>query len=432
MEKEQHGSELHRAMGVAALTVYAVGDVLGAGIYALVGKVASEAGGGAWASFLVAAFIASFTGLTFAELGSRYPVAAGAVAYVKRGFDSRVLAFVIGFVVMASGLTSAAAVSHAFVGYLDTFVRVPELAGSVALLALMSWVSYRGMRESSALNMVLTAVELSGLLLISFVGLAHARGLSLSELELRLSPDLGGAGVLGGASVAFYAYVGFEDTASVAEEVKHPERALPRAILTALVVSTLLYLAVSLAALLTVPRDELARSGAPLLAVLDAAGVPVPRSAFSLVALFAICNTGLLNLIMASRLAYGMAREGLLPAAVGRVHVSRKTPHVAVALTFVLALILAVSGGVKFLAQFTALLLLIVFATMHVSLLSVKRRFGHAIAGAFTAPRWVPVLGLVLCVFLMLQFSARLYWGAGAVLLSAMLAYVLVGRRRGV
>lgn len=417
-------------MGVGALTVYAVGDVLGAGIYALVGKVASEAGGGAWASFLLAAFIASFTGLTFAELGSRYPVAAGAVAYVKRGFDSRVLAFVIGFVVMASGLTSAAAVSHAFVGYLETFVQVPVLAGSVGLLLLMSWVSYRGMRESSALNMVLTATELSGLLVIVFVGFAHARGLSLADLGDRLAPSAGGAGVLGGASVAFYAYVGFEDTANVAEEVRDPQRALPRAILTALIVSTVLYLAVSIAALLTVPRAELATSGAPLLAVLDAAGVPVPRSVFSIVALFAICNTGLLNLIMASRLAYGMAREGLLPKAVGRVHTARKTPHVAVALTFVLAVLLAVSGGVKFLAQFTALLLLIVFATLHVSLLRVKRRYGHSAEGAFTAPRWVPVLGVALCSFLMLQFSARLYLGAGTVLVAAVVLYALVGRGR--
>ncbi len=253
------------------------------------------------------------------------------------------------------------------------------------------------------------------------------RGLSLEDLGERPSPHAGGSGVLAGAS-PFYAYVGFEDAANVAEEVKAPERALPRAILTALVVSTLLYLAVSVAALLTVPTGELASSSAPLLAVLDAAGVPVPRGAFSIVALFAICNTSLLNLIMASRLLYGMSREGLLPAALGRLHERRRTPHLAVVLTLVLAALLALSGGMTFLAQLTALLLLIVFLVLHASLLRIKRRFGHAAENAFVAPRWVPIVGSVLCLLLTSQFPAKSYLGAGVVIAAALVVYAAVPR----
>jgi len=423
--------QLARTLGPLAITLYAVGDILGAGIYALVGKVVGVAGAAAWLSFGVAALLAVFTGFTYAELSSRHPVAAGAAAYARRAFAHPLVAFLVGTFVLASGISSAATVSLAFAGYLEPFFTVPPQLGSVALLALMSFVSFRGIRESSNVNVVLTIAEVSGLLLVLVAGFWFASGLPVEVQVERVTPDASLAAVLSGATLAFYAYIGFEDTANVAEEVRDASRVLPRAILTAIGVSCLVYVGITIAALLTLPVAELASSSAPLLDVLRAAGIEPPGGAFSIVALFAICNTGLLNLIMASRLTYGMAREGLLPAALARIHPVRATPWVAVLVAFALAVSLALSGGVQILAQTTSLLLLCVFSVLHVGLLRIKRREPSPGAGIFRTPIWTPVVGLVLCLVLAVQFPPGAYLRAVGVLVVGGLLYLgLVARRR--
>lgn len=421
-------SELSRALGPVAITLYAIGDILGAGIYALVGKVVGVAGTSAWLSFGVAALIAVFTGLTYAELSSRFPFAAGAAAYARRAFAHPVVAFLVGILVLASGITSAATVSLAFAGYLKPFFTVPPLLGSVLLLGAMTWISFRGIRESSNVNVVLTLAESSGLLLVLVVGFWFASGQDGAVLAERVTPDASLGQILAGATLAFYAYIGFEDTANVAEEVRDAERVLPRAILTAIAVSCLVYVGVTVAALLTLPVEQLASSSAPLLDVLAAAGVELPGGAFSVIALFAICNTGLLNLIMASRLGYGMAREGLLPAALGRVHPVRHTPWVSVLLAFALAAGLALSGGVEVLAQTTSLLLLCVFTTLHLGLLRVKHARLAAGDRVFITPAWTPAVGLVLCGGLATQFPPAAYLRLAIVVVVGLLLYAMLGR----
>jgi len=428
-KKAEEKHELARTLGPVAITLYAVGDILGAGIYALVGKVVGVAGTAAWLSFGVAALLAVFTGLTYAELSSRHPVAAGAAAYARRAFAHPAVAFLVGTFVLASGISSAATVSLAFSGYLEPFFAVPPRLGSIVLLGLMSLISYRGIRESSNVNVVLTIAESSGLLLVLVVGFWFASGLPADVQLERVTPDATLASVLSGATLAFYAYIGFEDTANVAEEVRDASRVLPRAILTAIAVSCFVYVGITVAALLTLPVAELASSQAPLLDVLRAAGVEPPGGAFSIVALFAICNTGLLNLIMASRLTYGMAREGLLPPILTRVHPVRATPWVAVLLAFALAVGLAASGGVQILAQTTSLLLLCVFSVLHVGLLRLKRS-APAPAGTFRTPSWTPLVGLLLCVVLAGQFPPGAYLRALGVLVLGSLLYLGLGARR--
>jgi amino acid transporter len=423
--------ELKRALGRGAITLYALGDILGAGIYALVGKIVAIAGTSAWLSFGVAALLALVTGFTYAELSSRYPVAAGAAAYCRRAFPHPAVAFLVGVFVLASGITSAATVSLAFAGYLAPFVAVPPLLGSVLLLGLMTLVSYRGIEESSRVNVVLTLAEASGLILVLAVGLTYASGLDGETQLARVAPDATLDQVLAGATLAFYAYIGFEDTANVAEEVRDARRVLPRAILGAIGASCFVYVGVTAAALLTVPTERLAASDAPLLEVLRVAGFRLPGGAFSIVALLAICNTGLLNLIMASRLTYGMAREGLLPAGLARIHPVRATPWVAVLLAFVLALGLALSGGVQVLAQTTSLLLLSVFTVLHAGLLRLKRVDPAVDPEVFTVPSWLPLAGLVLCGGLALQFPWEAYARAGGVLALGGLLYLLL-RFRGI
>jgi len=418
--------QLNRALSAFAITVYAVGDVLGAGIYALVGKVVAEAGDLAWLSFLLSALIAFLTGLTYAELSSRYPTAGGAAAYCRRAFEHRLIAFLIGFLVLASGVASAATISLAMVGYLEPFLRVPHWAGSLGLLLLLSWLNYRGIEESARVNLVLTAIEVFGLLLIIAVGFYYAGTHAASEAVVQSMPPVGWPAIVTGATVAFFSYIGFEDTANVAEEVQDASRVLPRAILSAIAVSCVLYVAVTLAALAAVPVDVLARSPAPLLEVLKAANVELPGNTFSLIALVAICNTGLLNLIMASRLMFGMAQEGLLPAALGSVHPVRRTPWLAVWVAFALALAFAMSGGVELLAKTTSLLLLLVFTVLHIGLLRVKRRAPEVGEGVFRAPTVVPILGSVICAAMALQYPLEAHMRAAFVLALACVFYLAV------
>jgi amino acid transporter len=431
MSSGNNGTEpqLRRTLGAFAITVYAVGDILGAGIYALVGKVVGEAGSGASLSFVVSAIVAFLTGLTYAELSSRFPYAGGAASYCRRAFAPPLVAFAIGFLVLASGISSAATISLAMVGYLEPFISVPPLAGSLGLLALLSWLNLRGIEESSRVNLVLTAIELCGLMFILAAGLWYAGGLPAAEIATRAAPEVEWSAVLNGATLAFFAYIGFEDTANVAEEVRDASRVLPRAILTAIAFSAVLYTSITLVALIAVPHDVLAGSGAPLLEVLKAANVHLPGNTFSLIALVAICNTGLLNLIMASRLMFGMSRDGLLPAVLGRVHAVRRTPAVAVLTAFGLAVAFMLSGGVEVLAKTTSLLLLIVFTVLHAGLLRLKRQDSHVTPGVFTTWQWTPIVGMALSLGLAMQYPFEVYVRAGVVLGVAVVFYFVMPRR---
>jgi amino acid transporter len=380
-------------------------------------------------SFVVAGVVALLTGLTFAELGSRIPLAGGPAAYCRRAFAHPAIAFIVGFLALASAISSAATVARACVGYLEPLVSVsPELA-SLWLLGLIAAINFAGIEQSARINLVLTAIEIGGLLLVIGFGGTAALGLSMEEAVSRLSIDGPPVGVFVGAGVAVFAYIGFEDAATIAEEVRDPRRAVPRAMLTAISVTTVVYVVVAIVALLVVPVSELAGSEAPLMAVIDRSGAPVPRVVFSLIALVAVGNTALLNLIMASRLTYGMAREGLVPDVLARVHAGRQTPWVAIASTSILAVVLSVSGSVGILAQTTSLLLLCVFAVLHIALARLQVREPDTEAGVFRTPRWTPPLGLLVCAVLMFQFPLQIYLRTAMFIAVGLLLYRLLGKK---
>lgn len=423
--------QLKRAVGTAALTIFAIGDILGAGIYALVGVVVAAAAGAAWLSFLAAGLLALLTGLTFAELGSRIPHAGGPAAYCRRAFSSPLLAFTVGVVTLFSGLTSAATIARAFAGYVEPFSAVPPVLVSLGLLALLAFINFVGVEISVRVNILLTAIEAAGLILVMACGGLAIAATGWAELDVaaRLSTGIDAGAIIAGAGVAVFAYIGFEDTAMMAEEARDPARALPRAILIAVAVTCIVYVAIAVIALLTVPLDQLAGNKAPLLEVVRRSGVGVPGGLFSVVAMIAIANTGLLNLIMASRLAYGMARDGLLPQSLGRVHARRQTPWVAVAVTAAITLLIMASGDTAGLARTTSLLLLVIFSILHVALLRIRRAEPAPPPGVFRTAAWTPVAGLAVCLTLTTSFTADVYLRALAVLAAALLAWALFGRR---
>jgi len=433
-EQVQEQPALRRSIGRRVLLLFVVGDILGAGIYALTGTVAAEVGGAIWLPFLVAFALAALTATAYAELVARYPRAAGAALYANRAFRRPFLTFLVAFAVMMSGITSASAAARAFGGdYLAELLPfgVPTVVAAWVFLALITAVNVLGVSESVRVNVVLTLVEATGLLVIIGIGaVALVRGEGDPGRALELHTE--GAtwmGVLGGAALAFYALLGFEDSVNLAEEAQHPRRDFPRALFGGLAVAGTIYLAVAFTASMLVETDVLAGSTGPLLEVVKVAGLAFPAWLFALIALLAVMNTALINMMMASRLVYGMAREGIVPAVLGRVHARRRTPVVAIASTVVLALTLTATGDLGDLADTTVLLLLLVFAVVNVAALVLRRRADEPgdergdgpgdepgdeperVPGdrerAFRAPTWAPALGAAVSLVLASPLTGR-------------------------
>lgn len=385
---------LKRTLSLAQITYYGLGTILGAGIYVLVGKVAGSAGLYAPIAFLVAGLVAAFTAFSYAELSARYPLSGGEAIYVQEGLGLRGLSILVGGLIVLTGIVSCATLTSGFVGYFQLFLPLPRwliVTGLVfALWALASW----GIAESVKAATVVTLIEVGGLLMIIAVS-----GQALSALPQRL-PELlppfefeAWHGILLGAFLAFYAFIGFEDMVNVAEEVKAPQRNLPRAILLALGLATVLYLLVALAAVLTLPLDELVQSRAPLAEMYRRATGQEPLL-IGLISLFAVTNGALIQIIMGSRVLYGMSRQGWLPRAFGYVSPRTRTPLIATAAMALVVQGLALGVELVALAKATSFIILIVFSLINLSLLRVKLRI-PVVEGVRSYPLWVPVAGFV-------------------------------------
>lgn len=418
---------LERAIGARMLLLFVLGDVLGAGIYVLVGQVAGRVGGAIWLPFLIALLLAVFTACSYAELVSKYPGAGGAALYVNRAFKRPFLTFMVMFAVMLSGITSASTLARAFAGdYLDALVPVPTLLAALGFLAGISLINARGIGVSVRVNVALTLIELAGLVLIMVVGVA---ALTAGEGEPSRAIHFEGHGdpvvwaVLGGASLAFYALIGFEDSVNVSEEARDPRRDYPRALFGALAVAGLIYAIVAVVSSMVVPTGALVSSSGPLLEVVQVGPLAVPTKVFSAIALLAVANGALINMIMASRLLYGMSQEGIVPRALGVVDPRRRTPLVAIAFTAALAAGLTATGDLSSLASTTVLLLLLVFVTVNVSVLILRRdpvEHPH-----FRTPAAFPVIGIGVIALLLAQTQLGTFARAGGLLALGGTLYVV-------
>ena len=410
---------LRRAISRNALLLFVVGDVLGAGIYALVGQVGGRVGGAIWTAFLLALVLALFTAFAYAELVTKYPQAAGAALYVNKAWRQPFVTFMVAFTVMASGLTSASTLARAFGGdYLSAFVDVRTVPVALAFILLVAAVNFRGIAESSKLNIVLTTIELTGLLLVVVVGVAAIAG-DASGVDAGRALDFkentsAFAAVMGGTGLAFFALIGFEDSVNLAEEARDPTRDYPRALFGGLLIAGTVYLLVTVVASIVVPTGALASSDGPLLEVVQVGPLALPTKLFSAIALFALANGALINMIMASRIVYGMSRERILPPSLGRVSPRRQTPWVAILGTTAVAMVLIVSGDLSELADTTVLLLLVVFTAVNVAVLVLRR--DHVDHQHFRAPTVIPVLGAVVCIALMTTKEPNVFERAGSLL----------------
>ena len=423
---------LARTIGGRMLVVFIVGDILGAGIYALVGKLSGIVGGAIWIPLAIGFAVAALTAGSYAELVGKYPRAAGAALYTHRAFERPFVTFIVAFAVMMSGIASASAAALAFGGrYLTVFLPdFPTLLAAYGFLAAVTFVNFRGVSESVKVNLALTIVEVTGLVIVIVVGLIGifgGEGEPARAVELD-APDGTVVGVITATALGFYALIGFEDSVNLAEECKDPARTFPRALFIGIAITGCVYVVIALIATTLVPPETLAKSSGPLLEVVNAAGVSFPPKLFAVIALLAIGNTALINMMMASRLLYGMANERIVPAVLAKVHKRRQTPYVAIAFTVSIALGLITYGryspdAVRDLADTTVLLLLIVFAIVNICVLVLRKKpVAHE---HFRNPTWVAVLGAITTLVLASPITGRpgrvyaiagLLVGVGAVL----------------
>lgn len=393
---------LRRNLSLWQVVLYGLGTTIGAGIYLLLGEVARLSGPAAPTAFLVSSLLAIFTALSFGELVSRFPHSAGTATYVREGFGRRHLATVIGLMVSTAGCISAAAMANGFASYLSEFVEIPQgicIAGFVILMvAVAAW----GVSESVTLAGLITLIEIGGLVVIIWVA-----GDSLNQVPERwteLFPvfDIRAwHGISAASLLTFYAFLGFEDMVTVAEEVKEARRTLPLAIGITLGVTTVLYVILAAVSVLSVSPEELSGSAVPLAFLYERATGNAPTG-IAMVGVLAVVNGALIQVIMASRVLYGLAAQGHLPAWLAKVHHGAGTPHYATLAAGALVLVLALWFPLATLAEGTSVVTLLVFVMVNLALWRVKGR-AETQAAAFTVPRWVPIVGacstgMLLCV----------------------------------
>jgi amino acid transporter len=399
-------AQLKRGLSLWLLLFYGLGNILGAGIYVLIGKVAGSAGLFAPAAFFVASLVAAFTALSYAELVARYPLSAGEAVYVQQGLGLPALSVMVGLLIVLMGAVSAATIARGFVGYLDVLIELPDAVAITLLVVVLGATAIWGIVESVRIAALVTLIELLGLGLV--LAVAGDNLFSIPERLPELIPPMDPViwqGILFGAFLAFYAFIGFEDMVNVAEEVKNPARNVPLAILLALGITTLLYAVVTLAAVLTVAPEQLSASDAPLATVYEHATGRKPV-ALSIISIFAVVNGALIQIIMGSRILYGMSRQGWLPALFSSVWSKTQTPVAATIATAAAVLVLALWLPLVTLAKSTSFLVLIVFSLVNLSLLRIKWRDPHP-EGLRVIPQWVPAGGIIASLGLLLfQVSA--------------------------
>ena len=409
---------LKRGITQWLLLFFIVGDIIGAGIYALVGQVGSAVGGAIWTAFLLALILALFTAASYAELVTKYPRAGGTATYAHNAFKMPFVSFVVAFAVAASSLFSAATLTRAFGGdYLQQFISAPTTLVALVAIVVVGLINFWGISESVKINVIFTLIEVFGLLLIVLIGivtLSTGSGEPARALEFNEGTSVSIA-ILSGAALAFYALIGFEDSVNVAEETQNPSRVYPRVLFGGLLTAGLIYLLVTFTASMVVDTGTLASSSGPLLEVVRAGPLSIPTQLFAAIALFAVANGALINMIMASRVIYGMADQGVMPSVFARVHRGRRTPWVSIVFTTLIVMVLISTGDIGDLARATVLLLLLVFIVVNVCVFVLRRdRVEHE---HFRTPSIFPILGILVSLGLLTQQQGNTFLRAGALLL---------------
>ncbi|WP_040728333.1 APC family permease [Thiomicrorhabdus sp. Kp2] len=403
-----NNTTLKRTLSLPQMVLYGLGTTVGAGIYALIGELAGISGYLAPTSFLFAAILAGLTALSFAELSCRYPRAAGAALYTQQGFHSHHLTLIIGLLVILAGLVSSAALINAFSGYLNQLIAINNSSSIILVTLLLTSIAVYGIAQSVFLASLITLIEVGGLIWIIFI--SQGAIAQLPEIGALLIPEFNLTSlsiIFTGTLMAFYAFIGFEDMVDVAEEVQDVKRNLPLAILITLGITTILYMLIMTLAVLSIPPQELAQSSAPL-ATLFTLHTGKSAEIISLISILAIINGSLIQIIMASRVIYGLSYRHQLPALLSYIHPKTQTPIIATLLAGLTVMTLALIGHLSTLAEITSFLMLIVFSIVNLALWRIKQT-EPIIEGCISLPRYVALLAFISSTsFVIISIYSRL------------------------
>ena len=400
--------KLKRELGLFSTTLYGIGVILGAGIYALIGVGAGYAGNMLWLAFLISSVIAIFSGLSYAELVSMFPKDAAEYTYTKKAFNKELFSFLIGWILAIGTLIAASTVALGFGGYFSSLFGIDHKIAAIGLLALMTFMNYAGIRESANFNNFSSLLEAGGLLVV--VGAVFLIARPTAEVNLLEFPVSGFPGVIAAISVIFFAYIGFENIANLAEEVKDSRNVIPKALVLSLLISTILYILVSIAAVSEIPYAQLAESKAPLTLVVSTA-LGDYSALLSIIALFATGNTVLIFLIVASRILYGMSKGGSLPKFFSSVG-ERGTPYYSVFIVGTAAILIAYATDIKTVAQLADLGVFIAYLAVNAALIALAGT--HIGERRFQSPRLfnipvLAVLGALSSIFMLYHFGLELW-----------------------
>jgi APA family basic amino acid/polyamine antiporter len=415
--------KLKRELGLLEVTLSGVGIILGAGIYALIGKATGIAGNAVWLSFAFSAFVAVLSGLSYAELSSMFPKASAEYEYTRSAFGDR-LAFIIGWLIIFSAIIGASTVSLGFGSYFNALFEFSSLSSAVVLIVALSFLLFYGIKESAMFAIIATLIETMGLILIIFIGLPHFGKVDYFEMPQGLT------GVFQASALLFFAYTGFESIVKLSEETKSPEKTIPRGLMLAVLISIVLYVFVAISAVSVMGWEQLGRSEAPFS---DLAFFALGSEAFvllTIIALFATANTVLLMMLGASRIIYGMADSYTLPSILAMVHPLRRTPWAAIFVTMVLSLVFIFPGDIAFIANVTNFTLFITFFVINAAMMLLRYKEPDTLR-PFKVPFSIgklpvlPLLGLIFCTFMLLQLEVDvLLIGTALMVLGWLLSFV--------
>ncbi len=403
LEEVKKRPELKRRISLFGVTAYGVGNILGAGIYALIGEVVGYSGNFSWLVFIIASVIGALTGLSYAELSAMYPKSAAEFVYTEEAFKIRLLSFLLGWIIIFSGILSAATVALGFGGYLAALIGIPTIIPvvifAVVLIVILSLINFVGIRASTWTNIIFTIIEASGLILIIIIGLPYLG--TVNYFVLPIGTSFGQ--IFSAVALIFFAYIGFEDIANIAEEVKKPARNLPRAIIYSIIITTILYCLTALSVVSILDYELIAASPAPLSDVASEILGPVGGILMSFIALFATSNTVLIMMIVTSRMMYGMARDKALPEGLSKVSTKFKTPALAILVTMIITIIplgLYFVGDISTVADATVFGVLITFFLVNLSLIVLRKKKPELERPFKLKPniRWLPIVGLLGCI----------------------------------
>lgn len=424
-------ASLSRHIGLFHLTMYGVGLILGAGIYVLIGEAAGLAGNALWISFILGSAVAAFAGLSYSELAALFPKAAAEYIFVKEGFQSNFVGFVIGWLTILTSIIVAATVALGFGGYMKELTNIPILISALVILGVLSVVNFIGIKESAWANTIFAIITISGLGIIIFVGFFSQVE---SEIDYFENP-LGINGIILAFVLVFFAFIGFEDMANVAEEVRKPQKTIPRGIMLSVLITAIIYILVSLASIRVLGWEQLAESSAPLAMVAEEKLGTQGHFILSIIALFATASTILITLVAGARIFYGMARDGSLPSKLGLIHSKTKTPWLAVILIFVTATGFSFIGDIVFVANIVVFAVVVTFAMINLAVI-VLRYTRPELERPYRVPINVgkfpilPLFGLGATIYMATQFEIEIMLSGLGIIGSGAVFFVIYNKKR--